>query len=81
VDEASKEVLRVQATAVDDLTIGFGMVARLGEGASVTLTREPIEPALWLPTSVRFTGKGRVLLLRRIDIDQSIEWFNYRRVR
>ena len=81
VDEASKEVVRVDATAVEDLTYGFGMVARLGKGTSVTLTRERIEPDLWLPTSIRFVGKGRALLFRRLDIDQAIEWSSYRRVR
>ena len=56
------------------------MVARLGKGTSVALTRERVEPNLWLPTSIRFTGKGRALLFRRLDIDQVIEWTNYRRV-
>jgi hypothetical protein len=81
VDETTKEVVRVHAMAIDDLTYGFGMVARLGKGTSITLTRERVEPNLWLPTSVRFTGTGRALLFRRLDIDQSIEWTNYRRVR
>lgn len=81
VHEASKEVVRVDATAIEDLTYGFGMLARLGKGTSVTLTRERVEPDLWLPTAIRFSGQGRALLFRRLDIDQSIEWFNYRRVR
>jgi len=81
VDEASTEVVRVDATAIEDLTYGFGMVARLGKGTSIALRRERIEPNLWLPTSVRFTGKGRALLFRHLDIDQSIEWTNYRRLR
>lgn len=81
VDEASKEIVRVDATAIEDLTYGFGMVARLGKGATVAVRRERVEPNLWLPTSIRFTGKGRALLVRRLDIDQTIEWTNYRRVR
>jgi hypothetical protein len=81
VDEASREVVRVDATAVEDLTYGFGMVARLGKGATVAVRRERVEADLWLPTSVRFAGRGRALLFRRLDIDQSIEWTNYRRVR
>lgn len=81
VDEASKEVVHVQATAVEDLTYGFGMVARLGRGTRVTLTRERVEPDVWLPTSIRFSGNGRALLFRRFDIDQVIEWASYRRVR
>ena len=60
---------------------GFGMVARLGKGTSVALTRERVEPNLWLPTSIRCTGSGRALLFRRLAIDQSIEWLNYRRAR
>ena len=81
VNEASKEVVRVDATAIEDLTYGFGMVARLGKGSTVALTRERVEPNLWLPTSIRFMGKGRALLFRRLDIDQTIEWINYRRIR
>jgi len=81
VDEEDREVVRVEATAVDDLTYGYGMVARLGRGTTVRLEREPVEDNLWMPTSIRFSGSGRALLLRRLNIDQVIEWSNYRRVR
>lgn len=81
VDEELREVAHVEATAIDDLTYGFGMVARLGRGTTVQLEREPIEENLWLPTSIRFSGRGRALLFRRLEIDQLIEWSNYRRVR
>ena len=81
VDEATREVVRVDATAIEDLTYGFGVVARLGKGTKVALTRQRVEPNLWLLTSIRFTGKGRALLFRRLEIDQAIEWFDYRRLR
>jgi hypothetical protein len=80
VDEAAHEVMHVEATAVEDLTYGMGLVARLQKGTTVTLTREMIEPDLWMPTAIRFKGHGRALLLRRLEIDQAIEWSNYRRV-
>lgn len=81
VDEADYEVMSVEATAIEDLTYGMGLVARLQKGTTVTVSREPIEPDLWMPTAIRFTGKGRALLLRRLEIDQVIEWSRYRRVR
>jgi hypothetical protein len=81
VDEEAREVVRVEATAIDDLTYGFGVVARLGRGTKVHLAREPVEGNLWLPTNIRFSGSGRALLFRRLEIDQVIEWTNYRRVR
>lgn len=80
VDEALQEVVRVEATAAEDITYGLGMVARLGKGTTVRLTRSPVEEQVWMPTSIRFAGKGRALLFRRLEIDHVIEWFNYRRL-
>ena len=81
VDEAAHEVMRVEATAIEDLTYGMGLVARLQKGTTVTASRARIEPDMWMPTAVRITGQGRALLLRRLELDQVIEWINYRRVR
>ena len=41
VDEAAREVIRVDAIAVDSISFGFGLIARLNEGTTVTLAREP----------------------------------------
>jgi hypothetical protein len=80
VDEASREVMRVDATAIDNISIGFGLVARLNEGSSVTLVREQVDESTWLPTSIHFNGQGRALLFRRLTVNHAIEWFDYRRV-
>ena len=80
VDEVSREVLRVEATAIDDISIGMGLVARLHEGSTATLTRERVDDATWLPTSLHFTGQGRALLFRKLSVKHAIEWFDYRKV-
>jgi hypothetical protein len=80
VDEDRREVERIEATAIDDISIGMGLIARLNEGTKATLTREPIDGSIWLPTSIRFVGQGRALLFRRLNIDQRIEWFDYKRI-
>jgi hypothetical protein len=80
VDEAQKEVTRIEATTIDNISVGMGLVARLNEGTKATVTREHIDGNIWLPTSIRFTGQGRALLFRRLNVDQRIEWFDYRRV-
>jgi hypothetical protein len=80
VDEALREIVHVEATAVDSLTYGLGMVARLNRGSKVVLTRDQVVPGSWQPTSVRFTGDGRALLFRKLHVDHVIEWFNYKRV-
>ena len=81
VDEAAREVTRVQATAVDDLSYGLGLLARVRKGSAVTLIRERIDDKIWLPTSIKFKGEGRALFaLRKLNIDFSVEWFDYRRM-
>jgi hypothetical protein len=81
IDELTREVARIDAKAIDDLAFGYGgMLARLNEGATVTLRREPVHGDLWLPVSMRFSGEGRALLLRKLTIDFAVDWFDYRKV-
>ena len=79
VDEADAEVVRVEATAIDDISYGLGVVARVNKGATVTLLRERVDAGTWLPTSIRFSGEGRAMLFRKLRVDHLIEWLNYRR--
>jgi hypothetical protein len=77
VDEAAREVIRAEATAIDDVSYGFGMIARLNKGATMSLTREQVDGDVWLPTSVRFSGAGRALIFRRLTVNHVIQWFDY----
>jgi hypothetical protein len=79
VDEADAEVVRVEATAIDEITYGLGFVARLNAGSTVTLVQERVDGDVWLPTSIRFVGDGRAMLFRKLRVDHLIEWFAYRR--
>lgn len=80
VDEAAAEVVRVEATAIDDISYGLGVVARLNKGATVTLVRERVDGDTWLPTSIRFAGDGRAMLFRKLHVDHLIEWLDYKRM-
>ncbi len=80
IDEQAREVARVTAKAVDDLSLGYGVLGRLNEGATVTVRRQPIDANLWLPVSIRFNGEGRALLFRKLTINFALDWFDYRKV-
>jgi len=81
VDEAAHEVMKVEATALDDISYGLGLMARVNKGSTVTLTRQRIDEHLWLPTSIRFKADGRALFaLRKLNIDFAVDWFDYRRL-
>jgi hypothetical protein len=79
VDEQAQEVMRVEAVAVEGLSYGYGLLARLSEGTRVELVREPVGDRIWMPVSIRFKGEGRAMLLRKLNIDFVLEWFDYRR--
>jgi hypothetical protein len=80
VDETAREVMRVEATAADDLSYGLGLIAKISKGTVVTLIRERIDDHVWLPTSTKFKANGRALFaIRKINFDFAVEWFDYRR--
>ena len=78
VDEASREVIGVQAVAVDDVAFG-GFIAKLYEGTRAVLRREQVDAGVWMPTRVHLSGDVRALF-RKTKIDYVVEWFDYRRV-
>jgi hypothetical protein len=80
VDEAAREVRRVEGMATDSISFGFGVIARLNEGTRVTLVRDEVEGGIFLPTSIRFNGQGRAVLFRRLNVDLAIDWYDYRLV-
>lgn len=80
VNEGAREVERVEATAVDDISFGFGLVARVRKGATVSAERKPVDGGLWMPTSLRFSGEGRALVFRKLDVQYAMDWFDYRLV-
>ena len=79
IDEAASEVEKIEATAIDDISFGYGMLARLNEGSVVQVERKLVEGDAWMPTSMRFKGEGRALLVRKLVIDFAVDWFDYRR--
>jgi hypothetical protein len=80
VDEAALEVMRVEAKSTDDITYGGGLVARLDEGTTATLTRRRVGGDVWMPTELTLAGNGRAVLFRKLVVDYAIQWFDYRRL-
>lgn len=77
VHEHEYEVMHVEATAIEDANFGFGLVARLHKGSQVQFTRRRVN-GVWLPVETHFKGTGRALLVRKVVIDFSREYFDYR---
>ena len=65
--------------AVDDVSIGWGIVGRVHEGSRFVFARRKTDGA-WLPSEVTFQATGRTLLFRKFEIDTTTTFSNYQRV-
>jgi len=77
--EQDYQLMRSEVEFVDDLSMGWGLLARLHKGTKATLRRQYVNNEVWMPTEVRFTGTARVLLLKKIRINTVNEFSNYRK--
>ena len=76
VNEDDRQVIRVEAAATSDITIGFGLIARLHRGSHIAVRRTQVGDR-WLPAGFDFTGSGRTLLFRTFQVDINAAYSDY----
>lgn len=79
VDEEDRQLVRVDAELVDNLSFGLGILARLHKGSRASLLRRKVNGEIWLPAVARFTGSARLLLFKGLRIDAVSEYSDYRK--
>jgi hypothetical protein len=79
IDEADRQLVRVEAKLTDDLSFGFGILAKLKKGARAELQRRKVNDEIWLPAEARFVGHARVFLVKALHIDALSEYSDYRK--
>jgi hypothetical protein len=79
IDEADRQLVRVEASLTDDLSFGFGILAKLKKGARAELQRRKVNGEIWLPAEARFVGHARVLLVKGVHIDALSEYSDYKK--
>ena len=76
--ETDHQIVRLDMRALDDVSIGWGIVGRVYKGSRFVFARRKIENA-WLPSEVTFDATGRTLLFRRFHIATTTTFSDYRR--
>jgi|RhiMethySRZTD1v2_1073278.scaffolds.fasta_scaffold133772_2 hypothetical protein len=79
VSEADHQLVRFDMHAIEDVTIGWGIVGRLHEGTRVIATRRLID-GVWLPTETSYSASGRTLLFRPFAFSAATRYSEYKRV-
>jgi len=79
VSEADYELVRVEIEAVEPLSIGLGLLARVQKGTVASFQRRKVNNEVWLPEKVTWTAAARVLLLKQLRLRGVSEFSGYRR--
>ena len=79
VDETDRQLVKVEADLTDDLSFGFGILAKLRKGAHAEMLRRKVNDEIWLPAEARFTGHARLFLIRGFHVDTTSEYSDYKK--
>lgn len=79
ISESDYELVRVEIEALDDLSFGLGLLARIHKGTTATYQRRKVNDEIWLPAQVTWTASARVLLLKRLRLRGVAEFSGYRK--
>jgi len=79
ISESDAEFVRVDIEAIDDLSFGWGLFARIHKGAVASYERRKVNDETWLPKRVTWTGSARVLLLKQLRRQGVAEYSGYRK--
>jgi hypothetical protein len=79
ISESDYELVRIEIEAIDDLSFGMGLLARVHKGTTATFERRKVNDEAWLPARVTWTASGRVLLLRRLRVRGISEFSGYKK--
>ena len=77
IDEADKQVARVEAVLSDNFKVGGGLLANLKKGAAFTLEQERVGNEVWLPSNADINLSVKVLLVKGFNINATIRYGNY----
>jgi hypothetical protein len=79
ISESDYEMVRVEIEAIDDLSFGLGLLARVHKGTVATYQRRKVNNEVWLPETVTWTASARVLLLKSLRLRGVSEFSGYRK--
>jgi len=79
IDDADKQVARVEVRLVESFKIAGGLLASLKEGGSFVLEQDRVNNEIWLPTRADINLIIKIFLVKNMNNIQTVEYGNYQR--
>lgn len=77
--ETDYELVRVDMQAIDTVSIGWGLFARVHKGSKALFERRKVNGEAWLPSLASYSFSARVGLVAMVRRAATIEYSNYRK--
>src|SRR5215510_2979424 len=79
ISESDYEVVRVDVEAINNVSIGFGLLARVHKGSQASFRRRKVNDEAWLPAMATYTGSARVALVKVMRRGGAVEFSDYKK--
>jgi hypothetical protein len=79
ISESDHELVKLEAEAIDTLSFGLGVLARLHKGATLSFLRRKVNGEVWLPAVASYRGSARVGLVVTVRRGGTSEYSGYRK--
>jgi hypothetical protein len=79
VNEADRQVVRVEMEAVEDITFGLGLLARMHKGSTIMFRRTLVNDEIWLPAEAQYRIVGKTLIFRKFNLESTTQFSEYRK--
>src|SRR5262245_27296776 len=79
ISESDYELVRLDAEAIDTVSIGLGLLARVHKGSQLSFQRRKVNGESWLPARADYSFTARVGLVAVLRRGGSIEFSDYKK--
>jgi hypothetical protein len=77
--ESDYELVRADVQAIDTVSFGFGVLARVHKGSHASFQRRKVNGEEWLPALASYSVSARVGLLAVVRRGATVEYSNYKK--
>ena len=78
IDPSDKQVIRLEARLAEGFKMGGGLLLSLRPGAALVMEQTRMNEGIWMPRFMQINLSVKVLLFGGGDINQTIEWSDYK---
>ena len=79
VSESEYELVRLDLEAIDTVSFGLGLLARVHKGSHASFQRRKVNDEAWLPAMANYSASARVALVAVMRRGGTSEFSNYKK--